>query len=85
MCFEKPAIRVKFGSYQHPIFDNSEALLSTSLDDLPKTINQVFNNSKIREKLISNSKTLIKEQLNIPIPNPRTILDDILINKNNDN
>lgn len=85
LCFEKPAIRVKFGSYQHPIFDNSEALLSTSLDDLPKTINQVFNNSKIRENLILNSKSLIKEQLNIPIPNPRIILDDILINKNNDN
>ena len=85
LCFEKPVIRIKFGSYQHPIFDNSEALLSTSLEYLSSTINKIFTNSKIRENLISNSKILIKEQLNIPISNPRTILDYILTNKDNDN
>jgi len=83
LCFEKPVIRVKFGSYQHPIFDNSEALLSSSLDNLISTINLVFTDSKVRENLILNSKTLIKEQLNIPISNPRKILDAILTSAHN--
>ena len=85
LCFEKPVIRVKFGSFQHPIFDNSDALLSTSLDNLIATINLIFTNSKVRKNLILNSKRLIKEQLNIPISHPKKILDDILINKDNNN
>ncbi|MFW9928577.1 MAG: hypothetical protein ACFFD1_04225, partial [Candidatus Thorarchaeota archaeon] len=81
LCFEKPVIRVKFGSFQHPIFDNSKAILSIPVENLASTIKEVLTNPKIKENLINNARILIKDQLNIPISNPLLILQNILNKK----
>lgn len=81
LCFGKPVVRVTVDGIEHSVpYEKFSVVLSTDLDGLVKTIDEVFNNDKLRENLKKNIPKFIKEQNNIPEDNPEETLKKILEN-----
>jgi len=78
LCFQKPVIRVKFGNEKHHIFDNTNAIITSTLDFLSKHIDMILNNKNKIETINNDIQEFIKEQYGIPENQPELVLKEIL-------
>ena len=72
-----PTISVNLTGKDFP-FKNIDALLNCELHTLHTTINQVFNNTELQDKIKQNRVKFIKDQYNLPNPNVIEQLKDLI-------
>jgi len=77
LCLKKPVITVEFDEIKFPI-SLGNAIKTTKLDDLKKTILEIINDNDVKNGLLRNSGDFIKKIYNIPEQNPRTIIDKLI-------
>ena len=80
LFFDKPVIRVKFNKEIHPIFDKTDAIVTSSLQSLPQNIHKILDSEKERNSLIQKGRVLLKDHYGIPEENPDLILKTLLEN-----
>jgi len=84
LCLQRPTIRVKFANMKPFLpYDEYQAVVSTELNDLARSVIELLNSDSIRNKLLQNSMKFVKEQFNIPEENPEEIIAKILDVVNN--
>ena len=76
--FKKPVIRVKFHNEYHPIFDKSDGIFTSNINELYKNILKILNSKDLKESLILKSQILLKEHYGIPEKEPQKILDQLI-------
>ena len=81
LCFEKPVIRVTFDNIKHTVpYEESEVILSTNLEDMITNITTLLNNNQLQIDLKKNLPQFLKEQNNIPVQNPESIIENLIKN-----
>ena len=80
LFFEKPVIRVKFDRETHPIFDKTDAIITSSLQSLSHNIHKILDSEKEHNILIQKGRVLLKDHYGIPEENPDLILKTLLGN-----
>lgn len=80
LFFEKPVIRVKFDREIHPIFDKTDAIVTSSLHSLFDNIHKILDSEKEYNIFIQKGRVLLKDHYGIPEENPDLILKTILEN-----
>ena len=78
IVFKKPVIRVKFQNEHHLIFDKTDGIFTSSMNELSKNILKILDSNDIKESLISKSQILLKEHYGIPEKDPQEILDQLI-------
>ena len=78
LCLKKPVIRVKFPGDNNPIFDNSNAVITTGINSLASKIVELFSSKQLHNSLITNSNTFVKDHYGIPENNPKNIIQKII-------
>ena len=81
LCLKKPVIRIKFPGDKNPIFDNSNAIITTDLDSLASKILNLFSSEQLYKNLISNSDIFVREHYGIPEKDPKNIIQKIINNE----
>ena len=59
-------------------YDNYNAVNYSELEELDKTILDIFSNQELVKELQTNSKQFIKKYYNIPGENPEKILKELI-------
>jgi len=78
IVFKKPVIRVKFQNEHHPIFDQTDGIFTSSMNELFKNILKILDSNDVKESLISKSQILLKEHYGIPEQDPQEILNQLI-------
>ena len=79
LCFTKPVVQVKFSDVKFSMpYDNYNAVNYSELEELDKTILDIFSNQELVKELQTNSKQFIKKYYNIPGENPEKILKELI-------
>lgn len=79
MCLGVPVVqaRVRGVHYARP-YDDFAAVISAPLEDLFATIVELLEDKTMRDELCCNGKTFAREYYNIPMNDPRTILERVI-------
>lgn len=80
LFFDKPVIRVKFDREAHPIFDKTDAIITSNLHSLKDNVHKILDSEKEHDILIQKGRVLLKDHYGIPEENPDLILKTILEN-----
>jgi len=79
ICLKKPVIRVTFENVAHVVpYDEFGVVVSIELNDLTNSIEEIFNDRKLSEKLAKNRGEFVKFINNIPECQPETIIKKLL-------
>lgn len=79
IAFGKPVITVSFDKVTHPIpYEKFGVIIPSTLEQLPKIIKRSITNNELKKSYSINRDNFIKYQYNIPVDNPKSILDKIL-------
>ena len=79
MCLGTLAIQVKEEDANYPSpYDGFDATLVTPLEGLEDAINKLQSDSSLQAKLRANGLRFVKQYYNIPIQDPKSVLESIL-------
>ena len=67
ICLKKPVVEVKFDNAESPIpLEKLGVVISSNLDCISEKIHEILQNDKIRNNLLKNRDTFLREYYNIP-------------------
>ena len=79
MCLNTPVIQVIMPNMDHNRpYNDFDAVLRTSLENLFSSIQKLLLDKNIQEKLELNGKIFVKKYYNIPLENPKSILENVM-------
>jgi len=80
LCFNKPVIRIKFQNEEPHVLDESNAIITSDLNNMYQNILKILNNPELKSSLEKNISEFVKEHYGIPENHPELILKKILEN-----
>ena len=78
LCFKKAVVKVQFDEDDDSIFNNTNAIINSSLDNLPSSIKKIFADNEFKDRLSSHTKEFILDNYGIPNENIDNMLSKIL-------
>jgi len=78
LCFRKPVIMVQFGDKTHPIFNSTNVIIKSNLENLSRNIGDILKNKNSKSSFQMEILNFVKEHYGIPESNPEFILNQIL-------
>ena len=81
LCFDKPVIKIKFENEKNSIFDLTDVVIETKLEELSNVIYKILSDNDYHNSFSNSIKKFVKEQYGIPEQNISNSITD-LIEKN---
>ena len=78
LCFKKPVIRIQFPEDNNSIFNNTNSIVISTLNDLPSSIEKIYTDNEMTKNLLTNAKEFILDNYGIPNENIDKMLSKIL-------
>ena len=79
MCLDVPVVQVLMPDvhYARP-YDGFDAVLSTRLEDLSTSVGNLLYNKEMQEELCRHGQRFVKQYYNLPIKDPKSVLEKVL-------